>query len=164
MPPLPLDSPSPHACRAGGGRRPCEDEQQQAVLRMRAVLRVCNNVSTKVFNTRASGNQDEKPLASNHLLARWPAHVALSRMLASSPASCRFKTTASMLRQQQLYYAMLKSDEALLRRCPQAWYAGGVNQVASVFNASDITGILILDWVPSQSVSRHRIPSKPHLP
>ena len=119
----------------------CEDEDQQAVLRLTAVSRFCNNVSTSI-----SVNGDP-PLRSNRL-KKWPAHAALSRMVASSAANCRFKTTTAMLQQQKLYRLKLRAS-GLLSRCPHARYAGAISQVAAVYDTSDVTGIFVLDWVPS---------------
>ena len=75
-------------------------------------------------------------------------HVALSRVVASSDVNCRFRTTRSMLRQQSRFHQLLSST-GLLQRCPYAAYAGAISQVPTVYNTSDVTGILVLDWVPS---------------
>ena len=85
----------------------------------------------------------------NKTLGRWPAHVALSRVLASSAANCLFKTVPSMLRQQERFRALLHQDAGLLERCPFARYAGAISQVASVYDVSDVSGIFVLDWIPS---------------
>ena len=85
----------------------------------------------------------------NKTLGRWPAHVALSRVLASSAANCLFKTVPSMLRQQERFRALLHESAGLLERCPFARYAGAISQVASVYDVSDVSGIFVLDWIPS---------------
>ena len=55
-----------------------------------------------------------------------------------------------MLKQQAIYQKRLREDSPeLLARCPHVLSAGGINQVAADYNASDVTGIYVLDWIPS---------------
>lgn len=127
---------------------PCENEDQQATLRMQVVRRFCLNASTvsdpKNGDVYLMGDQGDQ----GDQLRGWPAHVALSRMLASSSANCRFKSPQAMLRQQKLYLAKLRAS-GLLEHCAFALHAGAISQLASIYNTSDVTGIFVLDWVPS---------------
>jgi hypothetical protein len=85
---------------------------------------------------------------SSRLKRRWPTHVALSRVLAASPANCRFRSVRAMLKQQRLFRSGLRAS-GLLARCPYAIYAGAISQVAAIYNVSDVSGVFVLDWVPS---------------
>jgi hypothetical protein len=134
----------------------CEDEANQAVVRFEAVRQFCD-----LNRSRVAHDSNGKIRFANHIVAgakpldiarlqkHWPAHLALSRMVAATKANCRFKTTESMLRQQKLYFSTLQASPGVLQRCPYARYAGAINQVAAVYDRSHITGIYVLDWVPS---------------
>ena len=138
-------------------RPACKDEDQQAALRLEAVRLFCNHNMTSTSEPctdaqhcrpRAVQPRSGKIKLNSSRLEQWPEHVALSRMLASSAANCRFQTPASMLRQQRLFRSGLRAS-GLLARCPYAWYAGAISQVAAVYDMSDVTGVFVLDWVPS---------------
>lgn len=120
----------------------CENEESQAARRMHAVRRFCSNMTTGI--DRKSG---AAVLTGDHLKG-WPVHVALSRTLANSDANCRIRTQQAMLRQQKLFLTKLRAS-GLLDHCPHALYAGAISQVAAIYNLSDVTGIFVLDWVPS---------------
>lgn len=136
----------------------CKDEGQQAALRLDAVRRFCDNVvSTSVSKPCSEAHHCRPRLVqprsgriklNSSRLEQWPAHVALGRIVAGSDANCRFKTIPSMLHQQEVYRLMLHAS-GLLMRCPYAWYAGAISQVAAVYDMRDVTGIFVLDWVPS---------------
>ena len=114
------------------GKRPnCgNNESIQAELRLDAVNRLCESVK-------------------NSAHYQWPG-IHLDRLVASTHANCRFKTVPSMLKQQAIYQKRLREDSPeLLARCPHVLSAGGINQVAADYNASDVTGIYVLDWIPS---------------
>jgi hypothetical protein len=129
----------------------CEDEAKQAEVRLDAVRRFCDlaHDSSGKKNQFANGLFGDKPLDVARLQKHWPPHLALSRTVAATKANCRFKTTKSMLRQQTLFFSKLRASSSLLQRCPYARYAGAINQVAAMYNRSHITGIYVLDWVPS---------------
>jgi hypothetical protein len=160
-------------------RRPtCKDEDRHAALRFEVTQQFCNHVHPAIasyakgasprqlhgrgMHTSKEGSKEgrKKGMSTgrsnvnirnvgNKTLGRWPAHVALSRVLASSAANCLFKTVPSMLRQQERFRALLHEDAGLLERCPFATYAGAISQVASVYDVSDVSGIFVLDWIPS---------------
>ena len=138
-------------------RPACQDESQQAVLRLEAVRQFCDGVLTSESKPCEDSNhcrqrevqpRGGKIKLNSTRLEEWPPHIALSRMLAGSPANCRFKTLPSMLRQQDIFRSTLR-DSGLLARCPYAWHAGAISQIASIYDTNDVTGIFVLDWVPS---------------
>lgn len=48
----------------------------------------------------------------------------------------------------QLFQSMLRTS-GLLDRCPYASYAGAISQIAALYDMSHVSGIFVLDWVPS---------------
>ena len=108
-----------------GSRPLCANESHQAEARLAAVSHHCDHANL-----------------SNHYAS--PA-MHLERLVAASPANCRFRTVPAMLQQSQRYQQLLE-DSGLLARCPHARCCG-INQVAAAYNASDVTGVFVLDWM-----------------
>lgn len=139
-------------------RPACKNESLQAAMRLDAVRKFCDK-SEMTFESKPCDpqhcRQDRKiqprkgrlKLNSSNL-EQWPAHAALSRMLAGSDANCKFKGLVPMLRQQALFHSMLQSS-GLLARCPHASYAGAISQIATIYDINDVTGIFVFDWIPS---------------
>lgn len=121
-------------------RPACNDESEQAALRLKITAMFCSNDSVAVSAPclHCSDGRSHTKLNSERL-EQWPAHVALSRLLAGSAANCRFKTLSSMLEQQERFRSMLRVS-GLLERCPYAWHAGAISQVATVYDMSHVSG------------------------
>ena len=109
----------------------CRNESDHANERLRAISSACSTIDAGASR------------AARDPMARW----TLLHHLAKTDANCRFRSVATMLSQQQLFEVRLRQDAELMSHCPHAM--PGHNQISAIYNASDVTGLFVLEWEPS---------------
>eukprot|EP00900_Chrysochromulina_parva_P003697 jgi/Chrpa1/13328/Chrysochromulina_OHIO_Genome00019868-RA len=125
-------------------RRPtCKDEDQHAALRFEVTQQFCNHVHPAIASYAISKGASSRQLHGRGM------HTSKEGSKEGRKKGMSTGRSNVNIRNQERFRALLHEDAGLLERCPFARYAGAISQVASVYDVSDVSGIFVLDWIPS---------------